>query len=63
MPINSSLIKLYHGSPYPNIEKFEITARTRRHTDYGLGVYFTTNREQAKKVVCERKCCNTWVRI
>lgn len=49
MPINSSLIKLYHGSPYPNIEKFEITARTRRHTDYGLGVYFTTNREQAKK--------------
>nr|DAG01625.1 MAG TPA: Protein of unknown function (DUF3990) [Siphoviridae sp. ct87j35] len=49
MPINSSLIKLYHGSPYPNIKKFEITARTRSRTDYGLGVYFTTNREQAKK--------------
>ena len=43
-------IKLYHGSPYPNITKFQIIeSLSRSRTDYGLGVYFTTNREQAKK--------------
>lgn len=46
---NSSFIRLYHGSPYSDIQMFEINNKARSRTDYGMGVYFTTNREQAKK--------------
>ena len=43
-------ITLYHGSPEPNILQFGIIpGKARSRTDYGLGIYFTTNREQAKK--------------
>lgn len=41
-------ITLYHGSPYI-INQFVVSQYARSRTDYGLGVYFTTNREQAKK--------------
>lgn len=41
-------VTLYHGSP-DIIPKFQITDKSRSRTDFGLGVYFTTNREQAKE--------------
>ena len=47
---NMNPIPIYHGSPYSDITQFKIiNGLSRNLTDYGLGVYFTTNREQAKK--------------
>lgn len=42
-------ISIYHGTPCESIRQFTILADARSRLDYGKGVYFTTNREQAKK--------------
>lgn len=41
------IIKLYHGTPCDNIEKFDIRASRKSFLDFGVGIYFTTNEEQA----------------
>lgn len=43
---------LYHGSKYTNIEKFKIIPRKKNTAEFGDGVYFTSNFEQAKKHSC-----------
>lgn len=42
-------ISIYHGTPCGSIKQFTILDNARSRLDYGKGVYFTTNREQAKK--------------
>ncbi|WP_026523461.1 MULTISPECIES: DUF3990 domain-containing protein [unclassified Butyrivibrio] len=44
----NSMIKLYHGSPCQNITKFNIDY-SRNELDFGKGIYFTTDEEQAKQ--------------
>ncbi len=39
-------VVLYHGSSCMDIEKFDIQY-SRDYLDFGVGMYFTTNREQA----------------
>lgn len=41
------IIKLYHGTPVDNIEKFDISASRKSFLDFGVGIYFTTNEDQA----------------
>ena len=48
-------MKLYHGSPDRNIEKFKIISRENNTPEFGDGVYFTSNKVQAKK----RSCLNS----
>ena len=44
--------KLYHGSPNKNIKKFKIISRENNTPEFGDGLYFTTNLEQAKEWSC-----------
>lgn len=41
------ILKLYHGSPCLNIDKFDIRYSRKSFLDFGQGVYFTTSEEQA----------------
>lgn len=45
-------MKLYHGSPDRNIEKFKILFRKNNTPEFGDGVYFTSNKNQAKEWSC-----------
>lgn len=46
-------MKLYHGTPCRNIKKFEVKY-SREKADFGKGIYFTTNFEQAKNWSCHK---------
>lgn len=48
-------MKLYHGSPYRNINHFDFRHNRRGDLDFGKGVYFTSNFEQAKEWSCNKK--------
>lgn len=41
------LLRLYHGSPKLNLEKFDISYSRDSFLDFGRGIYFTTSEEQA----------------
>ena len=41
------MLTLYHGSPNMNIKKFDISYSRKSFLDFGIGIYFTTNIEQA----------------
>ena len=41
------MLRLYHGSPVKNIEKFDISYSRKSFLDFGRGIYFTTSEEQA----------------
>lgn len=41
------MLRLYHGSPYLNIKKFDISYSRDSFLDFGRGIYFTTSEEQA----------------
>lgn len=47
-------MKLYHGTPCRNIKNFDVKY-SRDKTDFGKGIYFTTNFEQAKEWSCHNK--------
>lgn len=52
MPLNDiqkprRIIRLYHGSPVLNIDKFDISYSRDSFLDFGAGIYFTTSEEQA----------------
>ena len=46
-------MKLFHGSSSRNIGKFNFRHCRKSGTDYGKGVYFTSNFEQAKEWSCK----------
>ena len=46
-PILRNEIPIYHGTPCENITIFQINKDSRKRTDFGLGIYFTTKLEQA----------------
>lgn len=55
-------MKLYHGTSCRNIEKFEIIKRNLKYNtkgapDLGPGVYFTSSKEQAKRLSCMYSEC------
>ena len=37
------MLRLYHGSPVKNIEKFDISYSRKSFLDFGRGIYFTTS--------------------
>lgn len=41
-------VTFYHGTPVKDLKRFDIT-KARSTLDYGKGIYFTTNEEQAKE--------------
>lgn len=41
------IVRLYHGSDKLNINKFDISYSRHSFLDFGRGIYFTTNEEQA----------------
>lgn len=47
-------MKLYHGTHCRNIKNFDVKY-SRDKTDFGKGIYFTTNFEQAKEWSCRNK--------
>lgn len=47
-------MKLYHGTSYRDIEQFKIICRKRNPPDFGTGLYFTSNFEQAKQWSCSK---------
>lgn len=47
-------MKIYHGSQYTDIEQFEF-GHSRTKLDFGEGIYFTTNIDQAKEKSCKNK--------
>lgn len=44
---------LYHGSSYRTITKFNFNHSRTKGLDFGKGIYFTTNFEQAKEWSCK----------
>ena len=42
------ILRLYHGSSDTDIEKFDLNKSRKSFLDFGIGIYFTTNPEQAK---------------
>lgn len=47
-------IKLYHGTNNRDIEQFKIIYREENPPDFGAGLYFTSNFEQAKQWSCSK---------
>lgn len=47
-------MNLYHGTSYRDIKKFKIIDRKQHYPDFGTGLYFTSNFEQAKQWSCSK---------
>ena len=48
-------MKVYHGSSSRSITKFDLRHSLRTNLDFGKGIYFTTNIEQAIAWSCRNK--------